>query len=234
MITTAWRPGEGLAEPTHGSSFIIAASLTGAKCPPVKTILTYSQAATNEDSPHYADQTRRWAQERWYNDRFCRGQQLRSPGLRIRRFSGGRRRRRQRLLGTAGLTQADRFAAGAVSVIGCMATPSQANRIAGAAALLVFLVIALVVDREGDSPSRERRRWWRRAVAGAPVQKVTTPVTFAGGRRIGSTRTTEFQPPPSPAVVRPSGRPKPSRPTGVERVLGNEILTFGWRCWPRS
>jgi acyl-homoserine-lactone acylase len=89
VITTAWRSGEGLSEPTHGSSFIQAASMTGAKCPPVKTILTYSQAATNEDSPHYADQTKRWSNEQWYNDRFCRGQQLRSPGLQIRRFSGG-------------------------------------------------------------------------------------------------------------------------------------------------
>ena len=89
VITTAWNSGEGLGEPTHGSSFIQAASITGAKCPPVKTILTYSQAAENESSPNFADQTRRWSQERWYNDRFCRGQQLRSPGLRIRRFSGG-------------------------------------------------------------------------------------------------------------------------------------------------
>jgi acyl-homoserine-lactone acylase len=89
VITTSWIPGEGLSEPTHGSSFIQAASMTGAKCPPVKTILTYSQDATNEDSPHYADQTKRWSNEEWYNDRFCRGQQLRSPGLSITRFSGG-------------------------------------------------------------------------------------------------------------------------------------------------
>lgn len=73
----------------HGSSFVIAASLTGAKCPPVKTILTYSQAATNEKSKHFADQTKLFSQGKWVNDRFCVGQQKKSPGLKVKKLNGG-------------------------------------------------------------------------------------------------------------------------------------------------
>jgi acyl-homoserine-lactone acylase len=73
----------------HGSSFIIMASLNGAKCPDVKTILTYSQAATNEDSPHYADQTELFSNEGWVNDRFCAAQQKNSPDLQVTKLNGG-------------------------------------------------------------------------------------------------------------------------------------------------
>ncbi len=72
-----------------GSSFIVMASLTGAKCPDVKTILTYSQAATNVDSPHYSDQTELFSEEGWVNDRFCASQQKKSPGLRVTKLNGG-------------------------------------------------------------------------------------------------------------------------------------------------
>jgi len=73
----------------HGASFIQAASLTGAKCPPVKTILAYSQAATNTKSPHYADQTKLFSNSQWVNDRFCLSQQKKSPGLKVKKFNGG-------------------------------------------------------------------------------------------------------------------------------------------------
>ncbi|HMT05501.1 MAG: penicillin acylase family protein [Solirubrobacterales bacterium] len=73
----------------HGSSFIIMASMNGAKCPDVKTILTYSQAATNEKSPHYADQTRLFSQHKWLTDRFCVSQQKKSPGLKVAAINGG-------------------------------------------------------------------------------------------------------------------------------------------------
>lgn len=73
----------------HGSSFIQAASLTGAKCPPVKTILTYSQAATNVKSKHYSDQTELFSAGKWVNDRFCVGQQKKSPGLKVTNLNGG-------------------------------------------------------------------------------------------------------------------------------------------------
>ena len=73
----------------HGSSFIITANMTGAKCPDVKTILTYSQAVTNEQSPHYADQTRLFSDGGWVNDRFCASQQKNSPGLKVTSLNGG-------------------------------------------------------------------------------------------------------------------------------------------------
>lgn len=73
----------------HGSSFIIMASLTGAKCPDVKTILTYSQAATNTDSPHYSDQTELFSNEGWVTDRFCASQQKQSPDLQTTNLNGG-------------------------------------------------------------------------------------------------------------------------------------------------
>lgn len=73
----------------HGSSFIQAASMTGAKCPPVKMILTYSQAATNEKSKHFADQTKLFSDGKWVNDRFCAKQQKKSPGLKTKRLNGG-------------------------------------------------------------------------------------------------------------------------------------------------
>ena len=109
-----------------------------------------------------------------------------------------------------------------------MATRSQANRIAGAAALLVFLVIALVVDREGEfTEPRTTTVVERSAEAGAPTEKVTTKVTFAGGRRTGSTRTTEFEPAAAPVPAQTVRTTETQPPTGVERVLGDEILTFG-------
>lgn len=73
----------------HGSSFIQAASLTGAKCPPVKTILTYSQAATNEKSKHFSDQTELFSDGKWVNDRFCAKQQKKSPDLKVTNLNGG-------------------------------------------------------------------------------------------------------------------------------------------------
>jgi len=73
----------------HGSSFIITASLTGAKCPDVKTILTYSQSATNEKSAHFADQTKLYSNGGWVTDRFCASQQKKSPGLKTTKLNGG-------------------------------------------------------------------------------------------------------------------------------------------------
>lgn len=73
----------------HGSSFIITASLTGAKCPDVKTILTYSQAATNEQSAHYADQTDLYSNGGWVTDRFCAAQQKQSSNLKTTNLNGG-------------------------------------------------------------------------------------------------------------------------------------------------
>ena len=73
----------------HGSSFIQAANMNGKKCPPVVTMLTYSQAATNERSKHYADMTRLFSREGWVKDRFCAKQQKKSPGLKVKKLNGG-------------------------------------------------------------------------------------------------------------------------------------------------
>jgi acyl-homoserine-lactone acylase len=73
----------------HGSSFIQAANMNGKKCPPVETILTYSQAATNERSKHFSDMTKLFSQGRWVKDRFCAKQQKNSPGLRVKKLNGG-------------------------------------------------------------------------------------------------------------------------------------------------
>jgi acyl-homoserine-lactone acylase len=73
----------------HGSSFIQAANMNGKKCPPVVTMLTYSQAATNELSKHYADMTRLFSEGGWVKDRFCAKQQKKSPGLKVLKLNGG-------------------------------------------------------------------------------------------------------------------------------------------------
>jgi acyl-homoserine-lactone acylase len=74
---------------THGSSFIINASLDGSQCPDVKTMLTYSQAATNAASPNYSDQTELFSEYGWVEDRFCLSQQEADPDLRIENLNGG-------------------------------------------------------------------------------------------------------------------------------------------------
>jgi hypothetical protein len=63
--------------------------MNGKKCPPVQTMLTYSQAATNERSKHYADMTRLFSQGGWVKDRFCAKQQKKSPGLKVKKLNGG-------------------------------------------------------------------------------------------------------------------------------------------------
>lgn len=93
-ISTGFNASRGFSEPSSGSSFVMAASMTGESCPDVKTILTYSQAATNPGSASYDDQTRLFSEKKWLTDRFCRGQQLASPGLRITKFAGGAKPRR--------------------------------------------------------------------------------------------------------------------------------------------
>ena len=108
-----------------------------------------------------------------------------------------------------------------------MATRSQANRIAAAAALLVFLILALVVDRTGDfSEPQTTTTEERETTPAPPARNVTTSVTFAGGRRTGSTRTTEFQAAPAQPASSTITTTETEPPTAVERVLGNDILTY--------
>ncbi|MCB0828772.1 MAG: penicillin acylase family protein [Solirubrobacterales bacterium] len=90
VISSVRNPATGVYDDVrHGSSFIIQASLTGKKCPSVKTILTYSQAATNAKSKHYADQTRLFSDSKWLTDRFCNSQQKKDPELKVTKLNGG-------------------------------------------------------------------------------------------------------------------------------------------------
>ena len=74
----------------YGSSFVMAASLDGKKCPDVRTVLTYSQAATNSASPYYADQTEElFSKGKWATDRFCKSQQLADPTVKTKKLNGG-------------------------------------------------------------------------------------------------------------------------------------------------
>ena len=108
-----------------------------------------------------------------------------------------------------------------------MATPSQANRIAAAAALLVFLIFLLVVDRTGDfAEPRTTTLVERETVAAPPARTVTGSATFRGGRRTGATRTTELQSAPAQPESSTIRTTETEPLSDVERVLGEEILTF--------
>ncbi|MCX5207174.1 penicillin acylase family protein [Streptomyces sp. NBC_00237] len=74
--------GGGYTEVTTGSSYLQAVGWNGGPCPVAKTLLTYSQSS-NPDSPHYRDQTELYAGEKWVESRFCEGDVLTSPKLRV-------------------------------------------------------------------------------------------------------------------------------------------------------
>jgi acyl-homoserine-lactone acylase len=82
MVVPVWDPAKGNTEVVHGSSYIQAVSFDGGKCPDAQTLLTYSQS-TNPKSPHFADQTRLFAQGKWVRGRFCEHEILSSPQLKI-------------------------------------------------------------------------------------------------------------------------------------------------------
>ncbi|CAM5282925.1 penicillin amidase [Streptomyces narbonensis] len=74
--------GGGYVEVAHGTSHVQAVGWDGRRCPVARTLLTYSQSS-NPASPHYSDQTRLYAGERWVTSRFCEKDILRSPALRV-------------------------------------------------------------------------------------------------------------------------------------------------------
>jgi acyl-homoserine-lactone acylase len=82
-VEPVWDPARGgYTEVTTGSSYIQAVGWDGGRCPVARTLLSYSQSS-HPNSPHFSDQTRLYSQERWVTSRFCEGDILRSPGLRI-------------------------------------------------------------------------------------------------------------------------------------------------------
>jgi acyl-homoserine-lactone acylase len=89
-INVEWEPGAGYPNVPHGSSFVMAAQLTGGRCPESRSILTYSQS-TNPASRFFADQTRMFSRKRWVDMRFCEREILADPDLTITRFGEARR-----------------------------------------------------------------------------------------------------------------------------------------------
>ncbi|MFP3989696.1 penicillin acylase family protein [Streptomyces sp. E11-3] len=82
-IEAAWdAAGGGYSEVRHGSSHIQAVGWDGSRCPVARTLLSYSQSS-NPNSPHYSDQTRLYADERWVRARFCEKDIRRSPELEV-------------------------------------------------------------------------------------------------------------------------------------------------------
>lgn len=81
-MAPVWDPKAGNVEFVHGSSFIQVVGLSGKACPDTSTLMTYSQS-TDPTSPHFADQTELYSRSEWVRGRFCEGDILSSPALKI-------------------------------------------------------------------------------------------------------------------------------------------------------
>nr|WP_234307401.1 MULTISPECIES: penicillin acylase family protein [unclassified Streptomyces] len=87
-VESVWdAPAGGYTEVVTGSSHIQAVGWDGSGCPVARTLLTYSQSS-NPHSPHYADQTRLFSQEKWVGFRFCDRDIRSSPALKVVRIRG--------------------------------------------------------------------------------------------------------------------------------------------------
>ncbi|MER7706733.1 penicillin acylase family protein [Kitasatospora sp. NPDC097605] len=73
-------PADVLSVP-HGSSFLMATELTD-RGPRTRTLLTYGQSA-DPTSPHFTDQTRRYARKQWVTERFTEAEIRSAPGLTV-------------------------------------------------------------------------------------------------------------------------------------------------------
>ncbi|MFE7564984.1 penicillin acylase family protein [Kitasatospora sp. NPDC057500] len=73
-------PADLLSIP-HGSSFLMATELTD-RGPRTRTLLTYGQSA-DPTSPHFTDQTRRYARKQWVTERFTEAEIRSAPGLTV-------------------------------------------------------------------------------------------------------------------------------------------------------
>ncbi|MFH8609805.1 penicillin acylase family protein [Streptomyces sp. NPDC018029] len=81
-IEANWDKEKGYTEVAHGSSHIQAVGWNKGRCPEARTLLSYSQSS-NPNSPHYSDQTRLYAKERWVTSRFCEKDILADPALKV-------------------------------------------------------------------------------------------------------------------------------------------------------
>lgn len=81
-VEAVWDAERGYTEVAHGSSHVQAVGWDDGRCPKARTLLTYSQSS-NPNSPHYSDQTRLFAKERWVTSRFCEKDILGDPALKV-------------------------------------------------------------------------------------------------------------------------------------------------------
>jgi acyl-homoserine-lactone acylase len=88
-IVTSDRDAQGRYDPRTGASFIMAAAFDAKGVPRGEAVLSYSQSE-DPRSPHYADQTRLYSQERWLPMRFTE-RQIRSDPEYERTVVTGRR-----------------------------------------------------------------------------------------------------------------------------------------------
>ncbi|KOV36760.1 hypothetical protein ADK60_05935 [Streptomyces sp. XY431] len=65
----------------HGGTFLMATELTD-RGPRTRTLLTYGESA-DPTSPHYTDQTRRYARKQWVTERFTEAEIRSAPGLTV-------------------------------------------------------------------------------------------------------------------------------------------------------
>lgn len=74
------------AEPDNGSGYMHVVSFDGGACPDAVTLLSYSQSS-DALSPHHADQTELFSQQRWVTERFCESAIQASPELQVLKLS---------------------------------------------------------------------------------------------------------------------------------------------------
>ncbi|WP_055696428.1 penicillin acylase family protein [Streptomyces silaceus] len=77
-----WDAKAGYTEVVHGTSHVQAVGWTEGRCPKARTLLSYSQSS-NPRSPHFSDQTKLYAEERWVTSRFCEKDILADPALKV-------------------------------------------------------------------------------------------------------------------------------------------------------
>ncbi|MCC7534558.1 MAG: penicillin acylase family protein [Deltaproteobacteria bacterium] len=70
VISANWVEDEGYTDIFHGNSYVQTVTFDDTECPVAYSVLTYSQSA-DPASPHYADQTRLYTEERWHRLPFC-------------------------------------------------------------------------------------------------------------------------------------------------------------------
>ncbi|MFE7190042.1 penicillin acylase family protein [Kitasatospora sp. NPDC057541] len=64
-----------------GAGFLMATELTD-RGPRTRTLLTYGESA-DPTSPHFTDQTRRYADKQWVTERFTEAEIRSAPGLTV-------------------------------------------------------------------------------------------------------------------------------------------------------